>query len=54
MIDITTLGGLTITVILGILALCIFILARDTVAAIHLLLTSIGGYAIAFWSKTLI
>lgn len=54
MIDITILGGLTNTIILGTLVLSIFLLARDTIAAIHLLLTSVGGYAIAFWTKTLI
>ncbi|MGZ3774415.1 MAG: phosphatase PAP2 family protein [Pseudobdellovibrionaceae bacterium] len=54
MLDITALGGLALTVVLGTLSVAIFFLARDPAAAIHLILTSTGGYYIAIWSKNII
>lgn len=54
MLDITALGGLALTVVLGLLVVAIFLLASDPVAAIHLTLTSAGGFAISSWTKSLI
>jgi undecaprenyl-diphosphatase len=54
MLDVTALGGLALTVVLGLLASIIFLLARDPAAAIHLILTASGGFLISLWSKNLI
>lgn len=54
MVDITALGGLALTVVLGLLAVIIFVLTRDPVAAVHLVLTSAGGFFISIWTKSLI
>lgn len=54
MLDITALGGLALTVVLGLLAVIIFLLTRDPAAAIHLTLTSTGGFFISIWTKSLI
>jgi len=54
MLDITALGGLALTVVLGLLAVIIFLLTRDPAAAIHLFLTSAGGFFISSWTKSII
>ncbi len=54
MVDISALGGLALTVVLGTLAISLFLLVRDPAAAIHLLLAAIGGYCISLWTKGLI
>jgi membrane-associated phospholipid phosphatase len=54
MVDVTALGGLALTVILGTLAISLFILVKDPAAAIHLLLAAVGGFMISLWSKGLI
>ncbi len=54
MLDITALGGLALTVVLGLLAVAIFLLAKDPAAAIHLMITSSGGFYISMWTKSLI
>lgn len=54
MLDITALGGLALTVVLGLLAVIIFLLTRDPAAAIHLVLTSAGGFFISLWTKGII
>lgn len=54
MLDVTALGGLALTVVLGLLAVAIFLLARDPAAAIHLSLTAAGGFLISSWTKTVI
>lgn len=54
MLDITALGGLALTVVLGLLAVSIFLLAKDPAAAIHLIITSSGGFFISIYTKNLI
>lgn len=54
MLDITALGGLALNFILGILAIVIFLLSRDPAAAIHLTLTTAGGFAISIFMKNII
>ncbi len=54
MVDVSALGGLALTVILGTLAISLFILVRDPAAAIHLLLAAIGGYIISLTTKGMI
>lgn len=54
MLDVTALGGLALTVVLGLLAVAVFLLARDPAAAIHLIITSTGGFFISIWTKGLI
>jgi undecaprenyl-diphosphatase len=54
MLDITALGGLALTVVLGLLAVSIFLLTRDPAAAVHLALTSAGGFYISMWTKSII
>jgi len=54
MLDVTALGGLALTVVLGLLAVIVFILVKDPAAAIHLALTSTGGFFISSWTKSLI
>lgn len=54
MLDVTALGGLALTIVLGLLASIIFLLARDPAAAIHLILTASGGFLISIWSKNLV
>lgn len=54
MVDVTALGGLALTVIFGLLAICLFLLVKDPAAAIHLLIAAVGGFAISLWSKGLI
>lgn len=54
MLDITALGGLALTVVLGLLAVIIFLLARDPAAAIHLILTAAGGFYISLSTKSII
>lgn len=53
-LDITALGGLALNFILGILAIVIFLLARDPAAAIHLTLTTAGGFGISILMKNII
>lgn len=54
MVDITALGGLALTIVLGLLSITLFLLARDPAAAIHLALTATGGFFISIWTKGLI
>jgi len=54
MVDITSLGGLALTVILGLLTVFIFLIAGDPAAAIHLIITATGGFYISLWTKSLI
>jgi membrane-associated phospholipid phosphatase len=54
MVDITALGGLALTIVLGLLSIFLFLLARDPAAAIHLALTATGGFFISIWTKGLI
>jgi undecaprenyl-diphosphatase len=54
MLDVTALGGLALTVVLGLLAVIMFLLVRDPAAAVHLTLTSAGGFYISIWTKSLI
>lgn len=54
MLDVTALGGLALTVVLGLLAVAVFLLAKDPMAAIHLTLTSAGGFFISTWTKSFI
>jgi undecaprenyl-diphosphatase len=54
MLDVTALGGLALTVVLGLLAVAIFLLAKDPAAAIHLIITSTGGFYISSWTKAII
>jgi len=54
MLDITALGGLALTVVLGLLCVIMFFLVRDPAAALHLFLTSAGGFFISSWTKNLI
>jgi undecaprenyl-diphosphatase len=54
MVDVTSLGGLALTVVLGLLISTLFVLAKDPSAAVHLILTAAGGFAISIWSKGLV
>lgn len=54
MLDVTALGGLALTVVLGLLAVTVFLLARDPAAAIHLVMTSAGGFYISIATKNII
>jgi undecaprenyl-diphosphatase len=54
MLDITALGGLALTVVLGLLSVAVFWLANDAVAGIHLILTSAGGFYISAVTKSII
>jgi undecaprenyl-diphosphatase len=54
MVDVTALGGLALTVVLGLLSIALFLLSRDPAGAIHLTLTAAGGFAISLWTKGLI
>jgi undecaprenyl-diphosphatase len=54
MVDITALGGLALTVVLGLLACALFLLSKDRAAAIHLFLTAGGGFLISIYTKGLI
>jgi len=54
MVDITALGGLALTIVLGLLSVAVFILAGDPAAAIHLVLTATGGFFISIYTKGLI
>jgi undecaprenyl-diphosphatase len=54
MLDITALGGLALTIVLGLLAVALFLLSRDALAAVHLIITSAGGFFISMWTKSLI
>lgn len=54
MLDITALGGLALTIVLGLLAVAVFLLSEDIAAAIHLVLTSAGGFYISIWTKGII
>lgn len=54
MLDITALGGLGISLVMILLAIALFILSNDFAAAIHLVITSIGAYNLAIWSKSII
>ena len=54
MLDITALGGLALTIVLGLLAVALFLLSRDAIAAIHLIITSAGGFFISIWTKSII
>jgi undecaprenyl-diphosphatase len=54
MVDITALGGLALTIVLGLLSVAIFLMARDPAAAIHLTLTATGGFFISIYTKGLI
>lgn len=54
MLDVTALGGLALTVVLGTLATVIFLLSDDIAAAVHLILTSTGGFFISSWTKNII
>jgi len=54
MVDITALGGLALTIVLGLLSVILFLLARDPAAAIHLALTATGGFFISIYTKGLI
>lgn len=51
MIDISSLGGLALTVVLGFVAIVLFILSKDGAAAIHYLLTASGAYVISLYTK---
>lgn len=54
MLDITALGGLALTIVLGLLAVAVFLIVKDPAAAIHLALTSTGGFYISMWTKNII
>ena len=54
MLDVTALGGLALTVVLGLLAVAVFLLANDAAAALHLTLTSAGGFYISALTKSII
>ena len=54
MLDVTALGGLALTVVLGLLAVAVFLLANDAAAALHLTLTSAGGFYISTLTKSII
>lgn len=54
MVDVTALGGLALTIVLGLLAVVLFLLTRDPAAALHLVLVSSGGFFISIWSKGMI
>lgn len=52
-VDISSLGSLAIVVAISIVAVVLFLLARDPAAAIHLVIVAIGGFQIASWAKHL-
>jgi undecaprenyl-diphosphatase len=54
MLDITALGGLALTITLGLLAVSMFLISKDPAAAIHLAITSSGGFLISSWTKSII
>lgn len=54
MLDVTALGGLALTIVLGLLAIAVFLVANDPAAAIHLFLTSAGGFYISIFTKSII
>ena len=54
MLDVTALGGLALTIVLGLLSIALFLLAKDPAAAIHLAITSVGGFMISIWTKGII
>lgn len=54
MLDITALGGLALTIVLGLLTVSLFILSKDYAAAIHLFITSSAGFFISTWSKNFV
>lgn len=54
MLDITALGGLGISLVLILVSISLFIISFDFAAAIHLVITSIGAYNLAIWSKSII
>jgi undecaprenyl-diphosphatase len=54
MLDVTALGGLALTIVLGTLSIIVFLLAKDPAAAIHLLITSAGGFFISIYTKGMI
>jgi undecaprenyl-diphosphatase len=51
--DLSSLGGLAVTVTICVVAAVLLILTRDPAAALHLGLVSYGGFKIAGWAKTL-
>jgi len=53
MMDLSSLGGLAVTVTICVVAAVLLILSRDPAAALHLGLVSFGGFKIAGWAKTL-
>ena len=50
--DLSSLGGLAVTVTICVVAAVLLVLARDPAAALHLGLVSYGGFRIAAWAKT--
>ena len=54
MLDVTALGGLALTIVLGLLSVALFVLAGDGIAALHLIITSTGGFFISMWTKSII
>lgn len=54
MLDITALGGLALTIVLGVLSILLFLLSKDRAGALHLTLTAVGGFFISSWAKNLI
>lgn len=54
MLDITALGGLGISLVLIVVAVVLFIIASDYAAALHMIITSMGAYHLAVWSKSII
>ena len=54
MLDITALGGLALTLVLGMLTVAVFLLSSDPAAAIHLTITAFGGFYISMWTKAII
>ncbi len=52
-LDLSSLGGLAVTVTICVVAAILLILTRDPAAAVHLGLVSFGGFKIAGWAKTL-
>lgn len=51
MLDISALGGLANTVLFGVIATVLFIIAKDYWAAIHYFITVAGGYGISILIK---
>ena len=54
MLDITALGGLALTIVLGLLAVAMFLISDDLPAALHLTITAVGGFYISTWTKSII